>query len=313
MLTSTIILTAAAVTTLAPQQSSVTLVREVRGLRVAAVAGGPGSRFAVGTEQGSIRVSDARTGQSVSTLTGHTLAVYALAFSRDGRRIVSGDDLGRISLWEVGGRKVLDFPRAKGHARGIHALAFTPNGRNIASVGKDDKILFWNVTGGNPIREQLGNNANFFGIGYTSSGALITGTLADGLRIYSGGKQIAMWDIPGSEGANNIAVNPAGRALIAGRDGNVYVYSVPQRRMIGTLKGHESWVMTVAINNAGTIGASASVDGTVRVWNLTNMRQIAVLQNMSPVNCPVAFTGDGRYLITASSADDLRVYSVPTR
>ena len=58
-----------------------------------------GRRVAIGASDGKIRVRDADTGAAVGPpLSGHTGAVNAVAYSRDGTRIISGGD-NTIHVW----------------------------------------------------------------------------------------------------------------------------------------------------------------------------------------------------------------------
>ena len=50
-------------------------------------------------EDNHIKIWDLISGEELLTLTGHVKPVYALAFSPDGRCLVSGDTGGQILLW----------------------------------------------------------------------------------------------------------------------------------------------------------------------------------------------------------------------
>jgi WD40 repeat protein len=49
----------------------------------------------------AVRLWNTATGALVATLVGHTNAVQALAFSRDGRRLATGGDDQTIRLWHI--------------------------------------------------------------------------------------------------------------------------------------------------------------------------------------------------------------------
>ena len=66
------------------------------------LAGGTGRYTSVGSGyEGIIYLWDAATGQHKETITGHTAAVSCLAFSPDGRILVSVGASGQIRLWKV--------------------------------------------------------------------------------------------------------------------------------------------------------------------------------------------------------------------
>ena len=109
-----------------------------------------GERIVSGNEDGTLKLWDARTGadlwdartdRSLSTLFRHDKAVSAVAFSPDGKRIVSSSDNGTIKLWDARtGEALLSFA-GQGNS-GSGTIAFSPNGTKIVSAGSDG-IKLW--------------------------------------------------------------------------------------------------------------------------------------------------------------------------
>lgn len=281
---------------------------------VGAAAPKTGSLFALSLQDTTVRVIDARTLNSVHTFTNHPQPAEGIAFSNDGRWLVTGDETARIFLWDLRtGRLHREFSRDRGHSRGIQALAFSHDNQLIASVGKDDSIRVWSVNGANPIKTILGNGANFYGVEFMPSGALVTGTLKEGVRIYTPRtyELASALTLPGGQGANGIALNRAGtQAVSAGRDGHVAVWNIPQRARANTLRGHSDWVMKAAYSPNGRLVATSSNDMSVIVWDLRSMQAIKKIDDQSFVGAPVAFTGDGRFLVTANSSGAPQVHTI---
>ncbi|KAI0042724.1 hypothetical protein FA95DRAFT_1525107, partial [Auriscalpium vulgare] len=101
---------------------------------VQAVAYSPdGRHIASGSNDETIRIWDAQTGQSVGTpLEGHTGWVYSVAYSPDGRHIASG------SGQPVG-------TPLEGHTGAVDSLAYSPDGSHIASGSVDKTIRIWDA------------------------------------------------------------------------------------------------------------------------------------------------------------------------
>lgn len=290
-------------------------VKTIDSLRVTAVATAyTGALVAVATEDGSVRIFDAAQTQTRFQLKGHPQTVGAVAFNRAGTALASGDATARLYLWDVKkGIKIREFPRDKGHTKGIISIAFSPDGTKIATVGNDDVIKIWKTSGGNPIATILGKGANLYGVAYTSSGAILTGTLSEGLRIYNGTtyQMAGVMTVPGGQGVNGIAANKDGTmALTAGRDGKLMMWSVPGRKKVQTYLNHTDWIINTAVSPNGKLGASSSVDRTVNIWDLATGKSIAKIEDTSPIGSPVGFTGDGKYFIATSASDGLTVYAV---
>lgn len=99
-----------------------------------------------GSNDRSIRVWDALTGQGIHVLKGHTDTVWSAAFSSDGTHIVSGSEDKSIQVWDVliGQEKHV----LHGHIGRILSVAFSMDNSQIfsSSGDGDDTIKVW----GNP-------------------------------------------------------------------------------------------------------------------------------------------------------------------
>src|SRR5207302_1750850 len=90
---------------------------------------------------GEVRVWDADLGTEIFLLRGHTQSVTSVAFSPNGKRIVSGsaymDPLRRISgelkIWDAD--TGTETRTLKGHTQGVTSVAFSPNGRRVVGGG----------------------------------------------------------------------------------------------------------------------------------------------------------------------------------
>jgi WD40 repeat protein len=76
------------------------------------------------------------------------------------------------------------------------------------------------------------------------------------------------------------------------------------------LNGHTDSIYCVAPAGAGKLLASASQDGTVRLWDTAKQEQRLVLKLGNPVWC-VAFSSDGKLLAAGDDKGTIRLWSVP--
>jgi WD40 repeat protein len=77
-------------------------------------------------------------------LRGHLDLVHSIAFSPDGRHIVSGSRDGTIQIWDaVTGQPVRKLRKAHEGTHGVHSVAFSPNGKRVVSGGDDNLVKIW--------------------------------------------------------------------------------------------------------------------------------------------------------------------------
>jgi len=152
-------------------------------------------------------------------LQGHTNFVNSVAFSPDGRHIVSGSADETIRLWDAQTGGQVGNP-LQGHTSSVHSVAFSPDGRHIVSGSWNKTIQLWDAqTGG-----QVGNPLQ----GHTSS-VLSVAFSPDGRHFVSGSydKTIRLWDAQtgGQVGnplqghtssVNSVAFSPDGRHIVSG-------------------------------------------------------------------------------------------------
>jgi hypothetical protein len=281
--------------------------KQVPALRPIAFAAAPtGTKFVASMEDGSVRIIDAKTGQTVRNLAKHPQPAYAVAWSSDGRFIATGDESARVWIENaLTGEKTREF---RTHTRGIQRVSFNITHTLLITTGRDDAIhvLDLSTTKNKEARSILGQGANFYGATFNprSINEFSTATLTiGGGRGYDAktGKSSALLSGHDAQGAMTVAYNPmATRVATGGKDGNVALYDGKTFKKVATFKGHGDWVMDSAFSPNGRLLATSSSDRTVKVWDTKAMQKVADIPNQSFVGSPVCFTADGNTLVTVS-------------
>jgi AAA-like domain/WD domain, G-beta repeat len=123
-------------------------------------------------------------------LQGHSAWVRSVAFSPDGRRIVSGSDDTTLRVWDAASGKPIGAP-LQGHSYSVRSVAFSPDGRRIVSGSVDKTLRVWDAASGKPIGAPLqGHSYPVRSVAFSP----------DGRRIVSGSDDttLRVWDATGA-------------------------------------------------------------------------------------------------------------------
>ncbi|RMH70837.1 MAG: CHAT domain-containing protein [Cyanobacteria bacterium J007] len=221
------------------------LGRSLVALRVGSLAFSPDGQYLASGHIGftlldtAIRIWQLDTGKNVYDLKGHGWEVTSVAFSKDGKLVVSGGADGAIMLWNWRAERRLRtlnrpddffgslsswFDRSIGI---IWAIALSPNGQMIASGGSQQPIQLWDVQSGKLLRSLTEHEDSVLTVAFSPDGK----TLASGgsdctIRLWKidTGETIAQFKHLGS--VKSLAFSPDGRTLVSGSwDRTVKVWS----------------------------------------------------------------------------------------
>jgi hypothetical protein len=144
-----------------------------------------GRRLAGGMHK--IGVWDAASGRELARL-DQPGRVFALAFTPDGRRLVSSEFARPIRVWEVA--TSTEIERLAGHDGATLALAVSPDGRAVASGGSDGTVRLWELETGKELRRFTGHQGPVLAVAFSP----------DGRRLLSGSRDTTglIWDVAGA-------------------------------------------------------------------------------------------------------------------
>ena len=113
-----------------------------------------GKRVASSGADETVRIWDAENGQVLHTLLGHTGQVNSVEFSPDSRHLVSGGAEGGVRIWDVESGKVLRS--LNGHTNAVQKILFGPEGRELIALASDSRMIVWDLRTSQIIRTWRG-------------------------------------------------------------------------------------------------------------------------------------------------------------
>src|SRR5262249_34581175 len=118
-------------------------------------------------------------------LTGHTSAVYAVAFSPDGKMVVSGSGDRTLRVWDVVSGQSLRT--LQGHTSDVNAVAFSPDGKMVVSGSYDGTLRVWDVSSGQSLRTLTGHTSTVNAVAFSPDGKMVVSG--------SGDRTLRVWDV----------------------------------------------------------------------------------------------------------------------
>ncbi len=223
-----------------------------------------GKRLAVG-RGGQVIVHDASQTNFpiVAQVEAHRDVVQALAWSGDGRWLVSGA-FRRVVFWEgeslEQAREITD-----GLVGRVSALEFAPDEKTLALADGET----------------------------TQSGFV---QLID----VASGKQTASWRAHGDTIYDLEFSRDGQRLVTASGDKLIKVWEVASRKELATLEGHTAQVLAAAFNTNATQVASGGADKQLKVWDVATKEKIISLGNHSHAITALTWPGDNQALFAVT-------------
>ena len=246
-----------------------------------------------GTNPATEMLSDSQVCDSpekVRTLTGHTLPIYALAFSSDGRWLVSGSLDKTAKLWNLSdGHELHTFTGNKAFT----SVEFSPDGGRLVLAATNgsplndakpegNTIMLWDSDSPNEVRNLIGHEGQVFFVKFSPDGSFLASS--------NGAATINLWDIC------------SGRIIKAFKHG--WFRSKAQGGTLGS---------SLAFTPDGRYLATRSSPATL--WDLSSGKE---LRSFGPepysgfVSMFLGFLPDGKSLVQARGDGAIKIWEAST-
>jgi WD40 repeat protein len=267
-----------------------------------------------------------------------------VAFSPDGKTVVSGDSKGKMTLWDMDTGKHTTVTTVQvTYYHFVPSFAFSPDGQTLASSGYETAIRLWEPATGKSIGVlkipdtvrpsahsdrviSLASDWIFVCVAFSPDGK----TLASGtepsrtvVRTDPNRNPLILWDmakgkitasLPGHTASiDSVAFSPDGKSVASGSsDQTIRLWDMATGKHTAILKGHTSSIKSVAFSPDGKTLASGSHDTTVRLWETATGKEIRVLDAHHSSVTSLAFSPDGQTLASGSSDNTIELWDVGT-
>jgi WD40 repeat protein len=252
-------------------------------------------------------------GGELRVFTGHEGAVTTVAYSPNGKFVLSGGEDQMLKLWDTAnGKEVRTFT---GHRGAVTSVAFSPDGGMALSGSNDSTLRLWEVASGHELHATENLGWKVTSVAFSPDGKFVVSAADD--------NQVKLWALPKMERVRaftghgwrvtSVAFSPdGGFSLTGSEDDSLKLWDVANGKEVRTFRNGLADVTCVAFSPDGRFGLSGSRDKAVKLWNLANGREVQQFDGHSQPVRSVAFTHDGRFAVSASEDGTIKVWDLGT-
>jgi WD40 repeat protein/serine/threonine protein kinase len=243
----------------------------------------------------------------------HDREVERVAFSPDGRRIVTASRDHTARIWDANTGAAVTPPLRHGDI--VWRAAFSPDSRRVVTASRDGTARVWDASSGQAAGPALRHDASLEDASFSPDGRWVATAGVDGAA--------RLWDaVTGQQRTpplkhaswlHSVAFSPDGRHVVtASHDNTARIWDAATGQPTAPPLRHAAAVKSAAFSPDGRQVLTASEDHTARLWDAATSQ---------PVNSPLEhgdrllraeFSPDGRYVSTCSFDTTARVWDAAT-
>lgn len=244
--------------------------------------------------------------------------VLCLAFSPDGRWLLSGCSDGRIRVWDTESREVVGT--WEGHTGPVQGLRFHPDGTRVVSAGRDPVARVWDFPSGRELGRIRGLRGFTSDLAWSGDDVLTAGgdRAVERWKPSAGMGITALTNVPPSTFGANLLPDGA-HAMVAGATG-VQIWTLPSGEVLQQLPTDPDALASAFVHQPKAshgVAARYWVGGRIGVRSLELEGRTTSVEEAGWIPVPrfsgaadLVFDAVGSQLAVVDTANGVRVYSV---
>jgi WD40 repeat protein len=262
-----------------------------------------GTRMLTGADL-VIREWDIKTGEVTKLLQGHYDYVNSVAYSSDGKYILSGSDDYTAILWNAATYKKERIFKMEDE---VLFTDFSADG-SVAITMTQDTLKFWNISTGAPIKAVRAHEE--FACMTPDKRVLYTNS--------SGRYYLKFWNPQTGDSTKSVLrnalsvprISPDGTLFVSDSLGCLVLWSTSTAQRLKVIKAYHNYIRDYAFSPDGSLIVSLSEEDTVKIWKKDTGELLRIFTGYPKNAVFTGFTKDGTNVFTIHDNDVMLLWNV---
>lgn len=254
-----------------------------------------------------VDVLSTQTNAVYRTLTRFKDVVRCASYRHDGKMLAAGDDRGCTQLFDMGSRTVMRT--FAGHTKPVHVARFSTDGGRLITASDDGRAICWDVAAESEVCALEGHTD------FVRSGALnpasphmfATGSYDHTVKLWDVKAPRCVMTLRHAAPVEDVLLLPGGGMLATASGNTLTVWDILSGgRVLQAVSAHSKTVTSLCVDAAASQLFSASLDRTVKVYELGTGKVVGAIKYDAPLTC-CALSPNASHLVVGTTDSSICV------
>lgn len=241
-------------------------------------------------------------------LRGHSDAVYDVAFSRDGKLLVSSSYDKTVKLWDLDTARVV--ATLSQHQDQVFRVALSHDETTLASASGDGTTILWNLTTRKAVKKLKGQDVAVIDAAFSPDDRYVA-TAGTNVRVWNVKSGTQIWSCSHPQTFFSVAICPDQETLVCGTNNLIRLCQFSDGEVVGEFPVEGGMIYQLEFSPDGRWLASAHADGKLVLWDMGKRQQAHSIKADASALFTATFDAEGRRIVTGGRERMVRLWTVP--